>query len=283
MSIKATLSTSGKNISVSGLFQWDYGRVLEIESAELGSEIVEVHFASSNMSEAIVCSCAFSNGLGTVTIPDQCLEQASPITAWVYRISGTTGYTYGTIQLNVTARQRPGVKREIPQEINDRYTQLITEINEAVNALENGDVTAKNAVNATNANHATTAGNAQSATHATQADMASQASKANGVTPIVVYDYTANSNKLAGSVPITEKGLYVVEAKDSNGTKKSVVLPILDLSSNVCGAYLDGYSVSNPWLVYYNNGSTRFIAVGASVGVTAGPVIYRVLRIPLTA
>lgn len=283
MSIKASLSTSANIVSVSGLFQWDYGRVLEIESAELGSEIVEVHFAYTNMSEAIVCSCAFSNGIGTVTIPDQCLEQSSPITAWVYRISGTTGYTYGSIRLNVTARQRPSIKREIPQEIDDRYTQLITEINEAVDALEKGKVTAMNAVNAQNANNALTAGNAQNANHAVQADIASESGKASGVTPVVVYDYTNNSNKLVGSVAITDTGLYIVEANDSSGTRKSVVISILSLTTNVCGAYLDAYGVSSPRFVYYHNGSTRFIGVGSSVNTTAGPVIYRVLRIPLTA
>lgn len=176
MAIKAIFSATSKHVTVNGLTQWDYGRVLEIESSELGSEIVEVHFACSSMGEAVVRSCAFVNGIGEVTIPDQCLEQSSPVTAWVYRIVGTQGYTFGTITMPITARARPSVAREIPQEISDKYTELITEVNEAVNALESGDVVVKQATHAAQATNATTAGNAATANYATSAGSATKAS-----------------------------------------------------------------------------------------------------------
>lgn len=178
MAIKA-LFPSGKNsITVSGLYQWDYGQVLEIESADIGSEIVEVHFACTNMTEAVVRPCTFANGVGTVTIPDSCLEQHTTINAWIYRIEGTQGHTVATIILPVTARPRPSIAREIPTEISNRYTELITEVNEAVDALENGNVTVKQAQNASTSDSARTAGNSSTANYATNAGSANTAKKA---------------------------------------------------------------------------------------------------------
>ena len=176
MAFKVTFPANVSTVTVSGLFQWDYGQVLEIESADIGSEIVEVHFSCEGMSEAIVRSCSFSNGVGTVTIPDQCLEQASTMTAWIYRINGTTGYTFKTITLPITPRTRPSKAREIPTEFSDKYTELITEINEAVDNLENGNIAVPKAAHATNANYAATAGNASSANYATSAGIATKAS-----------------------------------------------------------------------------------------------------------
>lgn len=181
MAIKVVFPTGTDSVSVSGLFQWDYGQVLEIESAELGSEIVEVHFACPSMNEAIVRPCSFSNGVGTVTIPDQCLEQTSKITAWIFKIEGTQGRTIKTITLSVTGRTRPSKTQDVPAENIDKYTELITEVNEAVEALESGNVKAAKAVNADNATHAATAGNAESANYATSAGNANRAATAESV------------------------------------------------------------------------------------------------------
>ena len=197
MSIKATFPDGADSITVSGLYQWDYGRVLEIEASEMGSgttEIVEIHFACPNMSEAVVHSCGFTNGVGTVTIPDTCLEQSSPITAWIYRISGTEGHTLKTITLTVKARTRPATSNEIPQEISNKYTQLITEINEAVDALENGNVTAKQAVTAKDADYAATAGNASTSAYATSAGNASTAGTISKYLHNVYVNFTQGSN-----------------------------------------------------------------------------------------
>lgn len=166
MAIKVNIP-SGQNIAtVSGLYQWDYGQVLEIESTDLGNMIGEVHFACSSMSEAVVVSCNFTEGLGLVRIPDECLEQSSNITAWVYEISGTQGRTRKVITIYVTARTRPSVAQDIPTEISNRYTELITEVNEAVDKLENGDVVAKKATEADRASTAASAGNASTANYA---------------------------------------------------------------------------------------------------------------------
>ena len=45
MAIKVVFPTGASSITVAGLYLWDYGQTLEIECPEIGSEIVEVHFA----------------------------------------------------------------------------------------------------------------------------------------------------------------------------------------------------------------------------------------------
>ena len=212
MAIKVTIPAEKEAVTVSGLFQWDYGQVLDIECTDIGSEIVEVHFACSNMSEAIVRPCSFSNGVGTVTIPDQCLEQTTPITAWIYKIAGSAGHTVKTITLPITARTRPSkVRDEIPQEFIDKYTELITEINEAVENLEYGNVTSQNAEIAQNAIYAATAGNAQSASYATSAGNAQSAN----TTQVATYSHSlvipTDGNEVnSETAKISSPGIYAI-------------------------------------------------------------------------
>ena len=190
MAIKVNIPNGQNTATVSGLYQWDYGQVLEIESTDLGNMIGEVHFACSSMSEAIVVSCNFTEGVGTVTIPDECLEQSSTISAWIYEIAGTQGRTRKVVTIPVTARTRPSAGRDIPTEISDQYTQLITEVNEAIDKLENGQVIAKKAETATKADSATTAGNASTANYAVSAASAGVANKLQGDGSFLTYDAT---------------------------------------------------------------------------------------------
>ena len=206
MALKASFPQGTDLITVNGLFQWDYGQELEIESSDIGSEIVEVHFASPNMIEAIVRSCSFSNGVGTVIIPDTCLEQSKTISAWVYQISGTQGHTTKTILLPITERTRPSLAPDIPAVVYDKYTELITSINEAVDALEKGNVTAAKAVDATNANYAASAGNAGTATYATSAGSATQA----GSLTSPVAEYT---NVSGIDISLTKGKAYIILAE----------------------------------------------------------------------
>lgn len=179
MALKVTFPANTTSITVGGLYQWDYGRVLEIECAEFGSEIMEVHFACHNMTEAVVRPCTFANGVGTVTIPDRCLEQSGNITAWIYKIVGSQGHTVKTIILPVVARTRPSKSQDIPAEYIDKYAEALTEINEAVDALEKGNITISNAIHANTADSAETAKSASNATYATSAGSATTAGSAN--------------------------------------------------------------------------------------------------------
>lgn len=185
MAIKVVFPENTTVQTVSGLYQWDFGQVLEIECAEFGSEIMEVHFACSGMTEAIVRICSFSAGVGTVTIPDKCLEQASPITAWIYSISDTQGHTVKTITLPITARTRPSTSREVPAEYLDKYAEALTEINEAIHNLENGKIIAAKASRAVSADSATTAQSATSASYATSAGSATTAGSADRASKVI--------------------------------------------------------------------------------------------------
>ncbi len=215
MAIKVLIPENERVVSVGGLYQWDFGQALEIECVELGSEIMEVHFACSGMAEAIVRPCTFANGIGTVIIPDQCLEQASSITAWIYSVDSKQGHTVKTITLSVTARTRPSASRDIPAEKIDEYAEALTAINTAVDKLEHGIVTVAKATHAVSADRATTATNAASATYATSAGNATKATGATYAEAILVSlaapDVSITINNGNGyTTKIFDEGIYVV-------------------------------------------------------------------------
>ena len=130
MAIKVVFASGEHSVSVQGLYQWDYGQTLEIECAEIGYEIMEVHFACPNMTEALPRPCTFTNGVGTVPIPDQCLEQNNPITAWICRVDETQSHTVKTITLPLTKRTRPARTHDVPTELVDKYEELLVEVQE---------------------------------------------------------------------------------------------------------------------------------------------------------
>lgn len=148
MSLKAVFTEGVDAITVNGLHQWDYGQKLEIHSSGLPT-LVEVHFACVGMEEAIVRACEVTADEAEVTIPDKCLEQTTPITAWVFEINGSTGTTTKKIILPIEARPRPSVGEDIPEEISNQYTDLINAINSAVSKISAGDVKVEKAEQAT--------------------------------------------------------------------------------------------------------------------------------------
>lgn len=221
MAIKAVFPTGTSAVSVGGLFQWDYGQILEIEAAEIGNVIAEVHFACTSMAEAIVRPCSFSNGVGTVTIPDQCLEQPNAITAWVFEINGTQGRTIKTITLQITARKRPGKTHDVPTEYIDKYAELITEVNEAVNAIGEGNIKVANAKTAESATYAATAGNAQSAVHATTAGNATAAA---ALTPTLIASCAVTKGSGTKPAELSNGVMYFVTFRhDESGVYESGV------------------------------------------------------------
>lgn len=229
MAIKVTFPTGEKTVAVGGLYQWDYGQVLEIESSDIGNQIVEVHFACLGMSEAIVRSCAFTDGIGTVVIPDLCLEQSSTITAWIYEIDGTHGRTIKSITLNVTARTKPSKSHDIPQDIVDKYTELITEVNETVNALENGEVTTMKSKEAERAGYASSAGNANNATHALSTDIAAKASKTSAdLSGRLLEDYYLHIGEEYDTTELPDESYFYVNNKRLNFVRIALVEPLLD-------------------------------------------------------
>jgi hypothetical protein len=148
MNVKATFPAGVTKLVAHGLHQWDYGQQLEIEY-EGAPAAIEVHFAYAGLRDAFVRTCAVINGKATVSIPDKCLEQTTPITAWVYEIEGARGTTTKTITLPVIQRARPKAGDEVPTEYIDKYAEALTAMNEIVEDLQNGEVAVKNATGVT--------------------------------------------------------------------------------------------------------------------------------------
>ena len=158
MSIKAVFLAGQTDITVNGLHQWDYGQQLEIRASDLPA-LIEVHFACAGMTDAVVRACSGTLGVYRAAIPDACLEQTSPVVAWIYRIDGvgTAGATVKTITLPIIARTRPQANATVPEIITDKYTELIAAINAEVETLARGDVVVAEARDADEAKHAVSA------------------------------------------------------------------------------------------------------------------------------
>lgn len=136
MNLIAILPPGHKEITVNGLHQWDRGRQLEIHSTEFPA-VVEVHFACAGMDEAVVRTCSSADGVVVALIPDRCLEQSAPITAWIYEIDGaTSGMTTKKITLPVEARTRPSLAGDVPVDTSDKYTEAVAAMNNAVAELK---------------------------------------------------------------------------------------------------------------------------------------------------
>lgn len=134
MNLQAKLPAGVTSITVHGLYQWDYGRKLEIKSAFLaGRAVVEVHFATAGMTQAIVRTCDVSLQSITAAIPDDCLKQTTPVLAWVFCPDGNEGFTVLEITMPVIARTKPASLPTIPPtSYTNQYTDLITAANNVV-------------------------------------------------------------------------------------------------------------------------------------------------------
>ena len=159
MGLKAFIPAGQTALTVNGLHQWDYGRKLEIHDDSLPA-LIEVHFAFGGMKDAIVRSCSVLQGVAETTIPDLCLEQTAPITAYIYEVGENSGATTKVIVLTVTPRPRPQIAGALTPTISDKYTELMGAVNEQVNALKTGNVTVSKALTADSAVYTERAGSA---------------------------------------------------------------------------------------------------------------------------
>lgn len=106
MGIKAVFPAGVTEITVHGLHQWDRGQTLEIHDSTLPS-VIEVHFANCDAREAVVHSAPVTNGVATVSIPNECLIKTTPMMVWIYEIARTSGRTVRTIRVPLTPRAKP--------------------------------------------------------------------------------------------------------------------------------------------------------------------------------
>lgn len=285
MNIVAIIPPGRAEITVNGLHQWDYGRQLEIHSDALPA-IVEVHFACAGMDEAVVRSCSAVNGVATAAIPDRCLEQTTPIIAWVYEISGTTGATTAKIMLPVEPRTRPSAGESIPEDVSDQYTEAVAAMNEVkqwVDDLMSGDVTV---AKATNADHATEADHAKNATSATNAQIAVSAHLANQATgALQLMNMPEHSFDESHKCQIRSPGIYVVlgEIQLDTGlitTAFTICIPAgMELNKTVMSSsFVYESEHYNVWFLRTNetSGSIGYIFCGNTLFTLKGVKAYRI-------
>lgn len=271
MSIKAVFFAGQTKITVNGLHQWDYGRKLEIHASDLPAQ-VEVHFACLGMREATVRPCAIVNGVGSVTIPNGCLEQTAPIMVWIYAITadGMAGATVKTVVLNVTERARPKSIGPEPEEIPNAYEKLSAEVNKQIAALRAGNVTVGNARNAEFADYARESVLAEAAVEAQHATSADKASALELPAGFVEHTYGEEM----------ESGLYMMrlsmyEREDFLSTFQAVVgvFAVTNASNIYLGELNNGsvveeysaYVIDNKVLVYKRDGS-QWVEVSTTQG-----------------
>lgn len=233
MSIKATFPAGVTEITVNGLHQWDYGQKLEIHVEDLPA-MVEVHFACAGMQDAVVRSCANTNGVIEAVIPDHCLEQTTPIVAWVYFIEETAGTTVLTVKMPIVPRTKPQASASVPTYFSDKYTEAIEEINKHIEILKDGTVTVSDAEHATNADYATEAGYAIESNHAQSAEHAQSATVAQTAGKATEADHATKADNADWAAKATEATLAAVaESADHADTAGTAVTAQKDESGRL--------------------------------------------------
>lgn len=195
MSIKAIFPAGVDAITVNGLRQWDYGQKLEITCDGLPA-FHEVHFSAPGMKEAVVRACESVSETAEVVIPDVCLEQAAPITAWVVVIEGGTGTSVKKVTLTVEARTRPSAAPSVPASFTDKYTDLVNAVNNAVDKIRNGNVMVAIAERANLAAEAVLCTSAERADIATVAVRAETATSATTAASAETADFATSARHL---------------------------------------------------------------------------------------
>lgn len=225
MSLKVIVPNGRTEITVNGLHQWDYGQQLEITAEGLPA-MVEVHFACTGMETAVVRSCAVVDGKLTAAIPDHCLEQTTPVTAWVYAVGETSGETILTVKMPIIARAQPQPAPTIPEEVSDKYTEAVAAMNQLVAECEE---TVKNAADEVEERVAENL--YESEWTAKNADYATEANRARVLTPGEIN--TTDTDRMY--YPIVVPGMYVVVFTTKHTTLASALIAIPDLGSDVYG------------------------------------------------
>lgn len=291
MSIKAIIPSGQTEITVNGLHQWDYGQELEIHSPDLPA-LIEVHFACSGMTEAVVRSCAAvdvedsDDKIATASIPDMCLEQTSPIVAWVYYQGDTSGYTAITIKMPIIARTKPAPSDTIPTSVSDKYTEAIDAMNTQIDNLKSGSITVGRATKATNADYATyvlgTVDRATNADYANTANRAYSAADADDAERLL-YTFVKKGTYEVGGVIAEENFIeantrYRVNGYEGISNENGTEIRFGDLSAsggtmNVIGGtieYTDDEGVVLKEFLYFKlNKSGGFTQPFADEGITS--------------
>ena len=133
--------------SVYGIWQWDYGQILRIQSKKKLPKAVEVHFSLQEKGgESVTRIGTTADGVTDVPIPDSFLEnngatQDYRVHAFVYVENGESGNTEYKIEMSVKARPKPEVPGA-PEE-PELFKETIKAVNDAADRAETAEQNAK--------------------------------------------------------------------------------------------------------------------------------------------
>lgn len=135
--ITVTFGSGETRAAAAGLWQWDYGQILQIEGLELPA-VTEIHFLQAGNAKTVLGQT--DDGVCRVNIPSSMLESADQIKAFIYLHQGANdGETEYQIILPVRARAQPETYEE--QEEYDALVQATELLNNALDGIS-GSVTA---------------------------------------------------------------------------------------------------------------------------------------------
>lgn len=133
--------------SVYGIWQWDYGQILRIQSKKKLPKAVEVHFSLQEKGgESVTRIGTTADGVTDVPIPDSFLEnngatQDYRVHAFVYVENGESGNTEYKIEMYVKARPKPEVPGA-PEE-PELFKETIKAVNDAADRAETAEQNAR--------------------------------------------------------------------------------------------------------------------------------------------
>lgn len=120
-----------------GLYQWDYGQILEIHGLSL-PPAVEVHFAmEKSIRDAKIRIGNTVDKVTKVAIPEYILEQSGDAVAYIYISDTTSGKTVKKINMPITARQKPEAF-DAPEDAQ-LFREAIEEVNDSADRAEDAE------------------------------------------------------------------------------------------------------------------------------------------------
>lgn len=133
-----------------GLWQWDYGQVLQIQGLSL-PKAVEIHFGlQQSGGETITRIGTTQDGVTRVVIPESMLETEAVsdyhVYAWIYLTDAKSGETVKMIALVVQARPKP--EGYTPGEEGNPFDSAVEAVNEAADRAEEAAKKAEGAAQA---------------------------------------------------------------------------------------------------------------------------------------
>lgn len=127
-------------ISTDGLTQWDKDVLLHVSGDEL-PESFEIHIGYEGIFEAFRIPLQKKDGVATVKIPNELLQQTRNIIAWIYVIDSEGCRTQKTITIPLAKRERPAdYETSLEPSLKNAVEQLVENTNKLLKYFEEGIV-----------------------------------------------------------------------------------------------------------------------------------------------